>query len=134
MAFTIQQLDHVALRVEDPERSSAWYQEVLGLEHVHPGLWGGVPVLLQAGEGQLALFRAAEPLTEPETATRQMLHVAFRTDRLGFESAQEELSQRGIEFEFQDHDICHSLYLRDPDGYLVEVTTYELGDEPPVER
>lgn len=123
---TVQQFDHVALRVADLDQAAAWYQDVLGLEHIHPGMWGGEPVLLQAGEGHVALFRSPEPLVEPQPRTRQMLHIAFRTDRDGFESAQRELRERGLEFEFQDHQICHSIYLLDPDGYQVEVTTYDV--------
>jgi len=38
-------------------------------------------------------------------------------------SAREE---RGIKFEFQDHEISHSIYFRDPDGHALEITTYDL--------
>ena len=34
--------------------------------------------------------------------------------------------QRGIEAELWDHTICHSIYVRDPDGHQVELTTYDL--------
>ena len=36
--------------------------------------------------------------------------------------------RKDIEFEFQDHKIVHSLYFYDPDGNLIELTTYELSD------
>ena len=32
----------------------------------------------------------------------------------------------GIEFEFQDHKISHSIYFYDPDRHELEITTYEL--------
>ena len=55
-----------------------------------------------------------------------MLHLAFRANRENFLAAQRELEKRGIEFEFQDHEISHSIYFRDPDGHALEITTYEL--------
>ena len=55
-----------------------------------------------------------------------MLHLAFRADSENFLAAQRELEKRGIKFEFQDHEISHSIYFRDPDGHQLEITTYEL--------
>jgi catechol-2,3-dioxygenase len=47
-------------------------------------------------------------------------------DREAFESAQSELSHRGIEFRFSDHGTAHSVYFSDPDGHQLELTTYEV--------
>jgi catechol-2,3-dioxygenase len=55
-----------------------------------------------------------------------MRHFAFRADRANFEAAQETFRERGIAFEFADHGICHSVYVSDPDGHRVEITTYEV--------
>jgi catechol-2,3-dioxygenase len=55
-----------------------------------------------------------------------LLHLAFRADRENFLAAQRELEKHGIAFEFQDHEISHSIYFRDPDGHPLEITTYEL--------
>ena len=51
---------------------------------------------------------------------------AFRVNRPNFDEARSELKGRSIEFEFQDHDIAHSIYFHDPDGHEVEITTYEV--------
>ena len=56
-----------------------------------------------------------------------MLHLAFRASGEQFLAAQDDLRARGIPFEFQDHEISHSIYFRDPDGHELEITTYELG-------
>jgi Lactoylglutathione lyase and related lyases len=56
-------------------------------------------------------------------------HLAFRVDRVNFNAAQDTLRQKGLEFEIQDHKIVHSIYFYDPDGYLLELTTYELSDK-----
>jgi catechol 2,3-dioxygenase-like lactoylglutathione lyase family enzyme len=41
------------------------------------------------------------------------------------ETAKQELAARGVEFEEGDDGVAWSVYLPDPDGYLVEITTYE---------
>ncbi|GHO67509.1 hypothetical protein KSC_064010 [Ktedonobacter sp. SOSP1-52] len=46
---------------------------------------------------------------------------------LNFERAQVELRERNIPFRFADHTIARSIYLSDPDGHRVELTTYELA-------
>jgi catechol 2,3-dioxygenase-like lactoylglutathione lyase family enzyme len=54
-------------------------------------------------------------------------HVAFRTSRRGLEAATSELRDRGIAFEERDYGIAWSVYMPDPDGHLVEITTYEVN-------
>lgn len=123
-------LDHIALTVSDLERSICWYQEVLGLEHRFPGLWGGVPAMLFAGESGLALFpaRTKELSPIPDAGTTLIMrHLAFRVNRANFEAAQAALREQGIPFNFQDHEISQSIYFRDPDGYQLEITTYDFG-------
>lgn len=121
----IDALDHVALSVRDAEHSARWYAEVLGFERQHEGKWGGRPVFLGNQESSVALFQAA-PAPDDAPARRRILHFAFRTGREAFISAQGELRRRGVPFEFEDHEISHSIYFRDPDGHQVEVTTYEV--------
>jgi catechol 2,3-dioxygenase-like lactoylglutathione lyase family enzyme len=119
-------IDHVALSVRDLERSAQWYIDVLGFEPRHKGMWGEVPVFIGKGTTSLALFPAREGPTSSSGGIR-MLHLAFRANRENFVAAQEELKRRDIHFEFEDHDISHSIYFRDPDGHGLEITTYELG-------
>lgn len=126
--FKMDHLDHVALAVKDLTRSARWYQEVLGLERRYQEAWGDVPTMLCAGNTCLALFPAstAEPKPVPDDNTIAMRHLAFRVSRKNFERAQEELSRRAIAYEFEDHEIAHSIYFSDPDGHRLELTTYEF--------
>lgn len=119
-------IDHVALSVRDVERSAQWYIEVLGFKRLHEGMWNGVPVFIGKGSTALALFPVGEKLAASAPAEIRMLHLALRANRKNFLAAQKELKQRGIEFEFQDHEISHSIYFRDPDGHRLEITTYEV--------
>jgi catechol 2,3-dioxygenase-like lactoylglutathione lyase family enzyme len=121
-------IDHVAVGVRDIERAAKWYIEVLGFERLHEGAWNGIPTFVGKGNTGLALFPANSNEKSAPSSHRgfRMLHLAFRADRQNFLTAQRELKKRGIKFEFQDHEISHSIYFRDPDGHQLEITTYDL--------
>jgi catechol 2,3-dioxygenase-like lactoylglutathione lyase family enzyme len=120
-------IDHIAMSVRDVERSANWYIDVLGFEHRHKGVWGGIPTFIGKGTTAIALFPPRSSANSSSQAAEiRILHLAFRADCKNFLSAQEELKRRGIQFEFQDHEISHSIYFRDPDGHELEITTYEL--------
>ena len=125
--MNLQAIDHVALSVSDVEASAQWYIDVLGFERQHGDVWGDYPVFVGKNDAAIALFpiRKKEGSGSAPAATR-VLHFAFRANRKNFLSAQEELKRRGIEFEFHDHKISHSIYFYDPDRHEIEVTTYEL--------
>ncbi len=121
-------IDHVAMSVRDVERAAQWYIDVLGFERRYEGMWDGIPVFIGKGTTAIALFpvRSNEISTSATRGEVQMLHLAFRANRKNFLAAQDELKQRGVRFEFQDHEISHSIYFQDPDGHRLEITTYEL--------
>jgi catechol 2,3-dioxygenase-like lactoylglutathione lyase family enzyme len=122
-------IDHVAMSVRDVEAAANWYIDVLGFERRHQGMWDGIPVFIGKGTTAIALFPARSDRTSaPERGGVQMLHLAFRASGKNFLAAQEELKQRGIQFEFQDHEISHSIYFSDPDGHKLEITTYDLDE------
>ena len=128
MAIKLQHIDHIALTVRDVAASTRWYCDVLGFEHRFPGLWDGVPAMLFIGDTGLALFPVSsdDPASPPGSDTIAVMHVAFRVNREAFQTAQDDLRSRGIAFNFQDHDISHSIYFYDPDGHQLEITTYEI--------
>ena len=121
-------IDHVAIGVRDIERSAEWYIDVLGFERLHEGAWHGVPTFVGKGNTGLALFPANPDAKSTPSTHRdiRLLHLAFRANRQNFLAAQRELEKRVIKFEFQDHEISHSIYFHDPDGHALEITTYEL--------
>mgnify|MGYP000211720353 FL=1 len=126
--FKLDRIDHVALTVRDVKRSVAWYKEVLGLERRYQEAWGDYPAVVGAGETSLALFpcESPNPKPRPDHDTIAMRHVAFAMDRANFQQAQARFQELGIKFDFEDHTICHSIYISDPDGHQLEVTTYDI--------
>ena len=127
--FELEGLDHVALGVADVKRAADWYVEVLGFEHRYKGMWDDVPTFVGKGRTAIALFpkRSGQENVTESSASGGMLHLAMRADRKNFVAAQEALKARGIDFHFQDHEISHSIYFRDPDGIRLEITTYEIS-------
>lgn len=125
----VEGIDHVALTVRDVARSVAWYQDVLGLERRYEAVWGDFPAVVGAGTTSLALFPARVPDPAPPSArdALSVRHVAFRVDRDTFERARRDLEARGLAPTFQDHAAAHSLYFSDPDGYALEITTYDVS-------
>jgi len=126
--FNLEGIDHVALAVRDVARSVAWYQRVLGLERRYQEAWGDMPAVVGIGTTSLALFPVGtgSPGAPPDRETLAMRHLAFRASGADFAAARKSLEAGGIAFEFQDHDIAHSIYFEDPDGHRLEITTYDL--------
>ena len=126
--MNLEGIDHVALSVADVERSANWYIDVLAFERRFAGMWDGVPVFVGLGNTAIALFpaRSSTAASTGKVAPIRILHLAFRADRKGFRDAQDELRKRQIDFEFQDHEISHSIYFQDPDGHHLEITTYDI--------
>ncbi len=124
-------IDHVALTVRDVEEAAKWYADVLGFDQRYEGMWSGIPTFIGKGNTAIALFpaRDGDSKSSAHTGKIRMLHLAFRANHDGFLAAQEELKKRGIKFEFQDHEISHSIYFADPDGHQLEITTYDLEQQ-----
>jgi catechol 2,3-dioxygenase-like lactoylglutathione lyase family enzyme len=121
----LEQIDHVALRCASPEATKAWYVSTLRFEHVFQGQSSDVPIILRLGSTFITLF-PQKGNAQPSVDGRAW-HLAFRAATYAdFQSAQSELQARGVSFQFQDHEIAHSIYFSDPDGFLLEITTYDI--------
>jgi catechol 2,3-dioxygenase-like lactoylglutathione lyase family enzyme len=126
VTFRTEGLDHVALVVSDVQRSTDWYHDVLCMEPRFADVWigAGDPVVLCNETACVALFLPGDG--EAFVADGRNRHFALKLDRANFASARARLAERGVQSEFWDHGISHSVYVRDPDGHQVELTTYEL--------
>jgi catechol-2,3-dioxygenase len=124
--FSIQRLDHVSLNVSDRTRSIRWYRDVLGLEQQNAPAEDDEPVFMGAFGACIGLFQAQIEGAEREYESVGLRHFAFTLGRDDLARAQARFRELGVEARFEDHGNAHSLYFADPDGYVVELTTYEL--------
>lgn len=122
----LRRLDHVALNVSDRERSIAWYRDVLGLEPQGEATRDDWPVFVGELGACLTLFQAQSASASRESESVGFRHVAFAVGREDLERAQAHLRERSIEYRFEDHGSSRSVYFDDPDGHVIELTTYEV--------
>ncbi len=116
-------IDHVTITSCDPERSIAFYRDILGMTIAHE--WPGEVTSMQAGETFLAVSWQEKGKTAAKQPPISIHHFALRVDRETFEQAKTWLPENGLKFELEDNGINNSIYIRDPDDHLVELACYE---------
>jgi len=116
-------LDHVVLRVRDQAASERFYVDVLGctVDHVNTRV---ALVQLRFGEALIDLLPAEGP---PPAEGRGMDHVCLSIRCDDLQAVAASLRARGVTL---DSDVVNrrgawgdgpSLYIRDPDGYRLEL-------------
>ena len=126
LRIKIERIDHVALVVRDLQTSKKWYGEMFGFKSLDNN-----PASPYVGNDnvKLALLQIAEgsTFTPPVSQGARACHFAFGADRSTFESYRTRLDGLNIRYEELTHSDSQSIYFSDPDGYMIEVTTYETG-------
>src|SRR5258705_3674108 len=123
--FTINSIDHVAIRVKDQQRSIEWYKKVVGLKKGDFPKWKNYPVFVGDGNFGIAIFPAniSDPEIDKSSRNARIDHFAFNVSNEDFEKAMRHYENLGIEFKIEDHFYTHSIYTKDPDGNVVELTS-----------
>ncbi len=123
-------LDHVAIRVIDLDVSAAWYEKVLGLKRHQPAEWGDYPIFMLSNKSGIALFPANENDKQINLTSKHVKidHIAFNVNKENFEKAKKRYTALNLEFNIQDHHYFHSIYTKDPDGHIVELTTLVVDE------
>jgi catechol-2,3-dioxygenase len=128
---TVKALGEIALRVRDLDSMQQFYEEVIGLE-----LMKRFPhvVFFKIAEGYgghtqiLALFHRTQDEgsrgVAPEKSTVD--HFAFTIALADYDGEKKRLEQLGFKVKTAEHAWVHwrSLYIRDPEGNLVELVCY----------
>lgn len=129
--FKLNFLDHVAIRVKDLELSVNWYQNVLGLRKYKLEKWGEFPIFMLLGKFGVALFPSHlddDPLNLKSNNVK-IDHFAFNVNHADFKKAKQKYTELGLDFEIQDHYYFDSIYTKDPDGHIVELTTLKVDED-----
>ena len=119
--MNIKQLNHVAIRVADVDRSSRFYSDMLGLEPIarpaftFPGAW------FQLGVDQELHIIGERDEDQAIISQPRGNHMALRVDSI--RDVETELKQKGLEFfgPRQRPDGAWQIFLADPDGHHVEL-------------
>jgi catechol 2,3-dioxygenase-like lactoylglutathione lyase family enzyme len=138
----IKGLHHNAYRCRDSEETRRFYQDFLGLPLVHTlkidqtmtGRTTGSGVLhtfFQLDDGScLAFFEAPDMPFEFKEQHDFDLHIALEVspedlDRMFAKGKAEGREVRGV----SDHHFIRSIYFRDPNGYVIELSAKVPGQE-----
>ncbi|EUC12343.1 VOC family protein [Paraburkholderia hospita] len=122
-------IDHVALQVGDLAVSAKWYEDRFGLRILHK--WKDV-WMIGKGNIKIGLFLVpnSKPVDDPDSR-KIIQHFAFSVDGDKFLDIVDKLKLDKIKVsEVEDTGIAYSVFLKDPDGFDVEITTYH-GTPPP---
>ena len=121
----VQRIDHIVLTVADLERTIAFYERALGMKAVS---FGEGRRGLAFGDQKLNLHQAGREFDpKARRPTPGAIDLCFTTD-VPLEDVAAHLRRESIEIEHGPVDkvgarrALRSLYFRDPDGNLVEVS------------
>ena len=115
-------LGHVVMNVSDLKAAIEFYTTVVGLEVVAEDA-GRKIAFLSLGEQHhdIALVERATG-ARPTADQPGLVHMAWRLEDFAeLQAAHAELTDAGIALEPIQHNITNSLYMRDPDGHVVEL-------------
>jgi catechol 2,3-dioxygenase-like lactoylglutathione lyase family enzyme len=141
----IRGLHHNAWRCSDSERTRRFYEDFLGLPlvdafEIRETKTGrethALHSFFRMGDGScLAFFEVPGMPFEFKAQHDFDLHIALQVEREVLEPMMAKARGAGIEVRgISDHGFIHSIYFRDPDGYVVELTAPVDGQQPSLEE
>ncbi|MBI5255991.1 MAG: VOC family protein [Burkholderiales bacterium] len=135
----IQGLHHNAWRCSDSGRTRRFYEDFLGLPLVHAfeitetrtqRATHALHSFYELGDGSfLAFFEVPDMPFDFKPQHDFDLHIALEVERPVLDVMRARAQLAGIEVRgITNHGFIHSLYLRDPDGYVVELSAPVKSD------
>lgn len=122
-------MDHFAINVRDVQKSADWYRQVFGFTVLHK--WDNA-WMIGSGNIKIGLFIQPDAKPLPDLDSELVIRkIAFLVDGDKFVSNINDLKGKGIPIvKTEDTGIAYSIFINDPDGYVLEFTTFH-GDGPP---
>jgi catechol 2,3-dioxygenase-like lactoylglutathione lyase family enzyme len=134
-----QRLHHNAYVTKDQEATRKFYEELIGLPLV--ATWTEADMLFGKervychtffglGDGSaLAFFQFVNPSDQkefgPDIPSSPFIHIALKSDKRNQDAIHERLTKAGYkepEMYILEHGYCRSLYVKDPNGLILEFT------------
>lgn len=130
----IRGLHHNAYRCRDSEETRAFYEDFLGLPLAHAlhleqtktgRATDALHTFFRLGDGSfLAFFEVPGMPFEFKPQHDFDLHIALEVDAATLEAMKAKAQRAGLEVRgVADHGFILSIYLRDPNGYVIELCT-----------
>lgn len=140
----IKGLHHNAYRCRDSEETRKFYEDFLGLPlscslHIKESMTGRKTETLHTfyklDDGSfLAFFEAPDRPFEFKAQHDYDLHIALEVEPAALKSMLERGKQEGREVRgVSDHGFIHSIYFRDPNGYVIELTAKQPNHDRAVD-
>jgi catechol 2,3-dioxygenase-like lactoylglutathione lyase family enzyme len=134
----IKKLHHNAYRCRDSEETRAFYEDFLGLKlactlDIEETMTGRktrtLHTFYEMGDGSyLAFFEAPDRPFEFKDQHDYDLHIALEVEEKALAPMMAKGKSRGIETRgISNHGFIHSIYFRDPNGYVIELTAKTPG-------
>jgi catechol 2,3-dioxygenase-like lactoylglutathione lyase family enzyme len=129
----IRKLHHNAYRCRDSEETRRFYEDFLSLPlvctlDIKETMTGRPTATLHTfyrldDGSHLAFFEAPDMAFEFKRQHDYDLHIALEVDESVLEPMMATAKKQGIETRgISDHGFIHSIYFRDPNGYVIELT------------
>jgi catechol 2,3-dioxygenase-like lactoylglutathione lyase family enzyme len=136
----IRKLHHNAYRCRDSEETRRFYEDFLGLRlagtlEIKESMTGRktdtLHTFYELGDGSyLAFFEAPDMPFEFKRQHDYDLHIALEVDEPTLNAMFAKGKSAGIETRgISDHQFIHSIYFRDPNGYVIELTAKVAGHD-----
>lgn len=136
----IKKLHHAAYRCRDSEETRRFYEDFLGLnlastleitESKTERKTTTLHTFYKLDDGSyLAFFEAPDMPFEFKRQQDYDLHIALEVEEAILKSMLAKGRERGIEMRgVSDHGFVHSIYFRDPNGYVIELAAKMPGHD-----
>ena len=127
MATAVRALGAVALRVNDLDKSQAFYAEVIGLQLLRRFEQAAFFRIADGYAGHTAVLALFDRKTAVGQAHSTVDHLAFTIALADYEAEKRRLEALGLTVTTATHEWLHwrSLYIADSDGNTVELVCYD---------
>ena len=129
--FSIEDVDHIEIFVEDRIKAAKWYEKIFGLSIIKEyELWSSIGPLFIGNKDKSIKLAMFEGKKDNDGSINRM---AFRTSGKNFVDFITRIVDMQVFFlkhrvtkeNLVDHEISYSIYFEDLDGNKLELTCYE---------
>ena len=129
--FSIEDVDHIEIFVEDRIKAAKWYEKIFGLSIIKEyELWSSIGPLFIGNKDKSVKLAMFEGKKDNDGSINRMAFRASGKNFVDFITRLDDmqvffLKHRVTKENLVDHEISYSIYFEDLDGNKLELTCYE---------